>query len=71
MTDNLKKRTPADAARINVNEAWELRYWSKTLKVTPERLKELVKEHGVSARKIREVLGIQPVAPKPRSKKIA
>jgi chemotaxis signal transduction protein len=48
-----------------------LRYWSKTLNVTPERLKELVKEHGVSARKIREVLGIQPVAPKPRSKKIA
>jgi len=71
MTDNLKKRAPQDGKLINVNEAWELRYWSKTLNVTPERLKELVKEHGVSARKIREVLGIQPVAPKPRSKKVA
>jgi plasmid maintenance system antidote protein VapI len=36
-----------------------LRDWSKRLGVTPERLKELVKEHGPIAANIRKALGKQ------------
>jgi hypothetical protein len=38
---------------INVHEDYELRDWSKRLGVTPERLKELVKDHGPIAANIR------------------
>ena len=38
-----------DGSRIDVNQAYELRDWSKELGVTPARLKQLVAEHGTSA----------------------
>ncbi|MGI9102546.1 MAG: DUF3606 domain-containing protein [Terriglobales bacterium] len=57
MADDLTNRGPADRARINVNEPWELSWWSKELGVTPEQLKQLVRQHGVSAATIRQVLG--------------
>jgi hypothetical protein len=42
MSDNLEKRGPEDPKRINVSEAWELKYWSEKLKVSPEELKAVV-----------------------------
>jgi hypothetical protein len=57
MSDDLGNRGPADRSRINVNEAWELRYRSKELGVTPNRLKELVRQHGVSVAAVRQALG--------------
>jgi uncharacterized protein DUF3606 len=57
MSDDLGNRGPADRPRINANEAWELRYWSKELGVTPNRLKELVRQHGVSVAAVRQALG--------------
>ena len=57
MADDLTNRGPADRARINVHEPWELRWWCKELGVTPERLKELVQQYGVSAARIRQLLG--------------
>lgn len=29
MVDDLTNRGPADRARVNVNEEWEVRYWCK------------------------------------------
>ena len=55
MTDNLKNRGAQDRARINVHEEHEVRYWTKALGVSEDELK-LVKEHGVSAERIREAL---------------
>jgi hypothetical protein len=46
MSDDLGKRGPEDRSRINLNEPWELKYWSKTLGVTPERLKEVIRQVG-------------------------
>jgi hypothetical protein len=57
VTDNLKKRGPADRARINVNEPHEVRYWTKALKVSEERLCELVAKAGVMAADVRKLLG--------------
>jgi uncharacterized protein DUF3606 len=56
MSDNLKKTKPQDASRINVNEVYELEYWSKTLGVSKEKLKATVKKAGVSAEAVRKAL---------------
>lgn len=56
MTDDLKNRGAQDRARINVHEEHEVRYWTKALGVSEDELKQLVKEHGVSAERIREAL---------------
>jgi hypothetical protein len=46
MPDDLTKRGPKDATRVNVHEEWELRYWCKILNTTPEKLKVVVKRVG-------------------------
>ncbi|MFC0343000.1 DUF3606 domain-containing protein [Epilithonimonas hispanica] len=57
MSDDLSKRRPQDATKINVNEAWELDYWSKELGVTKDRLKEAVKAVGTSVSAVKRYLG--------------
>jgi hypothetical protein len=57
MADNLNKRSPQDASRINVNEDWELRYWSDKFNVSSERLIETVKRVGVLAKDVAKALG--------------
>ena len=56
MSDNLKDKGPQDRSRVNVNEPWELRYWSEKFNVSHDRLKEAVKNVGVSAAKVQEYL---------------
>ncbi|WP_213278934.1 DUF3606 domain-containing protein [Chryseobacterium indologenes] len=57
MSDDLSKRRPQDATKINVNETWELDYWSKELGVTKERLKEAVRAVGTSVEDVKRYLG--------------
>lgn len=38
---------------------YEVRYWTKALGVSRERLEALVREHGVSAEAVRRALGKQ------------
>jgi hypothetical protein len=57
MPDNLKERAPRDRNRINVNEGWELRYWTKALRVEPERLKAAVKAVGTSTDAVKAYVG--------------
>ena len=56
MADNLKDRGPQDRARINVNEDWELRYWTKELGVNEDRLRKAVEKVGASADAVRKEL---------------
>ena len=56
MADDKRLRAPHDAARINVNEDYEVQYWTKELGVSKERLQELVRDHGVSADAVRGAL---------------
>ena len=51
------KKGQDDRIRINVHAPHELRYWSKDLGVSEERLRDLVKRHGAIASEIREALG--------------
>lgn len=57
MADDPTKRGPQDRTRINLNEEHEVRYWSETLGLTPERLREVVNEVGNSTEKVRERVG--------------
>lgn len=57
MADDLSKRQPQDADRVNVNEAWELRYWTARFKVSDEELRAAIKAVGPMARDIERHLG--------------
>jgi hypothetical protein len=56
MADNLSNRNRPDNARINVNQDHELRHWSEKFKVTPERLKEAVRQVGPMAKDVEQHL---------------
>ena len=56
MSDNLKKKGPADRSRINVHEAWEVRWWCKELGCTKAELAAAVHAVGVSASAVRKHL---------------
>ncbi|SAL55251.1 hypothetical protein AWB73_06023 [Caballeronia turbans] len=49
MSDDKKNRGPDDRSRINVNEDYELRYWSGKIGCTHDELKAAVKKVGVMA----------------------
>ncbi len=54
--DDLTKRGPKDASRINLDERYEVRYWMEALKVSEERLREAVKAAGNSTEAVRQHL---------------
>jgi hypothetical protein len=57
MSDNLQNRGAQDRSRINVNEPWELRYWTQELGLSEDELREAVKVAGTSASAVRQHLG--------------
>jgi hypothetical protein len=56
MGDNAKARNPQDSSRININQDYEVRYWTKALGVSEDELRNAVNSVGVSAEKVREFL---------------
>ncbi|GAB2912889.1 hypothetical protein GCM10027093_59010 [Paraburkholderia jirisanensis] len=57
MTDNLKIKQPQDPKQVNVNEPWELNYWSNKWGVTHSQLKDAVKAVGPHVDAVRVRLG--------------
>ncbi len=57
MSDDLTQRGPQDRNRINLNQPYEVRYWTSTLGVSEQKLRSLIQQHGNSVAKIREALG--------------
>ena len=57
MVDNPKDRGPRDRARININEDWEVRYWTKELQVSEEELRAAVAKVGSLSNAVRKELG--------------
>lgn len=57
MSDDKKDRGPQDRSRINMNEEYEVQYWTKKFGVTKEKLAEAVRAVGNSAAKVEERLG--------------
>lgn len=56
MPDDPTKRGKADRDRINVNEAYELRDWSRSLGCTEQQLKDAVKKVGVMVADVKRYL---------------
>jgi hypothetical protein len=54
--DDKSKRGPQDATRVNVNETYELQYWSERFNVTPDKLREAVVEVGPIAAAVEQYL---------------
>ena len=52
MSDDKSKTAPQDAQRVNVNETYEVEYWSKKFGCAAERLKAAVKKVGVMAKDV-------------------
>jgi hypothetical protein len=59
MSDNLNNRGPQDRNRINVNESWEVSYWTKELGVSKEELEKAVQKAGTSVSAVRQQLGVK------------
>ena len=57
MADDKKQSGKPDRAKINVNEDYELRDWSKKFGVSKEELKKAVQKVGNSAEAVRKQLG--------------
>ena len=52
MSDDKSKRGEADRSRINVDETYEVEYWSKKFGCSAEQLKNAVKKVGVMAKDV-------------------
>lgn len=57
MPDDPHIRSQQDRKRIDVNQEHECRYWSDRFGVSPERLRQAVKEVGPMAEDVRDYLG--------------
>jgi hypothetical protein len=56
MSDDLGKKGTQDRSRINMNEKWEVQYWTRELGVDEETLRNVVQRVGASADKVRSEL---------------
>jgi hypothetical protein len=52
MADDLTNRGPADRARVNVHETWEVKYWTDKWGCSEAELKAAVSAVGVMADKV-------------------
>ena len=56
MTDNLTKKDQPDRSKINMHEDYEVKYWTKELGVSKEKLQKAVDKVGNSAAAVRKEL---------------
>ncbi|MBE9462661.1 DUF3606 domain-containing protein [Dyadobacter subterraneus] len=56
MADDKTKIGPADSSRININENYEVAYWTEALGISKGKLNEAVEAVGTSAQAVREYL---------------
>jgi len=54
--DNKQNIGAPDRDRINVNEEYELQYWSEKFSVSHQELKDAVKSAGTSVEKVKAYL---------------
>jgi hypothetical protein len=57
MSDDLNNRHGQDRTRINLNEKWEVDYWTRELGISKEELERAVKMAGDRVASVRQHLG--------------
>lgn len=50
MSDDLKRRGPQDRSWVNLNEAWEMKWWCAQFNCSEEELREAVNAVGSAPR---------------------
>jgi hypothetical protein len=56
VTDGLTKRDQPDRSKINMDEDYEVHYWTKHLKISKEELQKAIDKVGNSAAAVRKEL---------------
>lgn len=56
MSDDLSKKRPKDASKVNLNEPWEVKYWCRKFGVTEATLRAAVKAVGTSVSAVKRYL---------------
>ncbi len=56
MPDDLNKKRPQDATKVNINEPWEVKYWTDKLNCTKKELENAVKAVGVNVVDVKKKL---------------
>jgi hypothetical protein len=56
MADNKTEVRPQDSSRVNVNEEYEVRYWTGKFNCSKSELESAVKAVGVSASAVEQYL---------------
>ena len=59
MSDDRQNRGEPDRSRISLDEDYEVRYWTKALDVSEDRLREVVGRVGPNTSKVRAELGMK------------
>jgi hypothetical protein len=59
MGDNSQQKSRLDDSRINIDQAYEVSYWSEKLGVSPDQLRSAVAKVGSLVRNVREYLQLQ------------
>ena len=54
--DNLNRRVPEDPQKININQSWEVEYWTKKLHISEKKLRALVAKVGVNVANVKKEL---------------
>jgi hypothetical protein len=54
--DSLSRRARPDRSKINMHQSFEVKYWTRALGVSKERLQEAVEKVGNSAAAVRKEL---------------
>lgn len=66
MADDKTNRGPQDRSRINLNEDYEVRYWTDKFGVSKAQLEEAVREVGPSAETVETELRRSTLASGPK-----
>ena len=56
MADDLTNRGAQDRSRINLEESWEITYWTKKFGCTEAELRDAIQEVGNAADSVRKYL---------------
>lgn len=57
MPDDPDEQRPHDSQRINVDEEFEVRYWTKKFHISESELKQTVRDVGPQVKDVRRELG--------------
>jgi hypothetical protein len=71
MADSKTNRGKADRARVSGSEAYEVNYFAKKNKITPEKTKELIKKYKGNRKKMEAALKTKKKKTKKKKKTAA